>query len=205
LPRERLGAVSWIAGQRNNNPNTETVMRINKLTSTLAAVAAISAFALAAPAQLEAQRPLSLGVSAGLSLPNGDMADVLNSGYHIGGHLNLVPATFPVEIHFDVTYHSFDENNDILAPFTFTYLNVGANAAYVLPGIAVRPYLLGGIGMYMGKSDFGNVTSDTESELGFAIGAGARFVMSGISSFVQLRMNFVDDWTFMPISFGVLF
>jgi opacity protein-like surface antigen len=168
----------------------------------LVAVALVAAMTTAQTA--EAQRSFGLGVSGGLTLPTGDFGEVFNSGYHIGGHLNLAPASLPVELLFDVTYHSFEGDDDlVVTPFDFSFLSIAANAAYVLPGVSVRPYLMGGVGVYLGKADVEG--AERESDVGLSLGGGLRFPLSGLSSFLQARVNFVDDVTMIPISFGIVF
>jgi hypothetical protein len=138
-----------------------------------------------------------------MGIPTGEFADFQESGYHIGGHLNLAPASLPVELLFDVTYHNFSGNSDLVIPVDFSYFSVSGNAAYVFSGVGMRPYLMGGIGMYFGKADVDG--ADSESDFGFDVGGGLRFMLSGFSSFLQGRVNFVGDATFIPISFGVVF
>jgi hypothetical protein len=181
-----------------------TVVQPGRIGSLLAAAIITASALCAAPSLLLAQRSVMLGVSAGLSLPTGEMADAQTSGYHIGGQLTLAPAgAAPIEFIVDVTYHDFDGNSDMLFPFSFRYVNATANAAYVFPGLTVRPYVLGGLGLFMGKADLPG--ADSESDFGFSAGAGARFVLSGFSTFIQAKANFVSDHTFIPISFGVIF
>ncbi len=150
-----------------------------------------------------AQKTLSLGVSGGLSVPTGQFADFQASGFHVGGHLNLAPASLPIQILVDGTYHSFDGNLDLATPISVSYFGVAGNVAYVFPGASMRPYLMGGVGMYFGKADVPG--AESESEFGFNAGGGLRFVLSGLSTFLQVRANFVGDNTFIPISFGILF
>jgi opacity protein-like surface antigen len=133
----------------------------------------------------------------------GEMADFQGSGYHVAGHANLTPASLPVEIMLDGTFHSFDAKSNVPFGEKFSYFGAGAGAAYVFPGLSMRPYLLGGIGMYFGKADVPG--AESESEFGFNAGGGLRFVLSGFNSFLQARVNIVGDHTFVPISFGIVF
>ena len=150
-----------------------------------------------------AQRSITLGVSGGLSLPTGTMSDAFSSGYHVGGHLNFAPESSPVELMVDATYHSFGGNLDLPEPVDFSYFGISGSAAYMLPGENSQPYLMGGVGMYFGKADVEGAESD--SEFGFNVGGGIRFLLSGLSTFFQVRANFVGDNTFIPVSFGVMF
>jgi opacity protein-like surface antigen len=170
-----------------------------RITAAAAVFAALISFASAA----QAQRALSLGISGGLSLPMGEMADFQGTGYHVAGHANINSASLPFEILLDGTYHSFDAKSGAAFGEKFSYFGAGASAAYVFPGLTMRPYLLGGVGMFFGKADVPG--AESESEFGFSAGGGLRFVLSGFNSFLQARVNIVGDHTFVPISFGVVF
>ena len=163
---------------------------------------AVSALAFSASAA-SAQKTLSLGISGGLTIPTGEMADAQASGYHVGGHLNLAPESLPVELLFDATFHSFGGNLDLPLPVDFTTFGVSGSAAYVIGGTDMRPYLMGGIGMYFSKADVPG--ADSQSDFGFNFGGGVRFMLSGMTTFLQARANIVKDNTFIPISFGILF
>ena len=164
-----------------------------------------AALLLVGTSAAQAQKVFSVGVSGGLSLPMGDMSDVFASGFHVGGHVNIAPPSLPIEILLDGTYHGFEENSDLppAARFKFSSFDVSGSAAYAFSGMTMRPYIMGGVGMYFGKVDAPGAEND--SEFGFHAGAGLRFLLSGFNTFLQGRINFVGDFTYVPISFGILF
>jgi len=88
-----------------------------------------------------------------------------------------------------------------------------ANAAYTLPGVAVRPYVIGGVGMYSSKADVDG--AESSSDFGLNGGVGVRFALGGLSTFAEARFHniFVKDELsgekanvqFSPITFGIQF
>jgi hypothetical protein len=171
---------------------------------------------IAAPAALSAQssdRPVSVGVSGGLSLPLGDFGDVHNSGYSIAGHVYFKPASLKsLRFRGDVAYDrwdidGFNANTRSIA--------VAGNAVYDFPAQStsiVRPYVLGGLGLFSLKTSatsggFTNRSGDTN--LGVQVGGGLTFQLSGFSTFAEAKLVnvFRDESStrYVPITFGVRF
>jgi opacity protein-like surface antigen len=187
----------------------------------LAAVAAASP-ALAQDAATA--RPMTFGVSGGLSMPLGDFGDVVKSGFNVGAHLAFKPATLPVGIRVEGQFNRFGldvEGGDVLGIETDGNVQIisgTANAVFGVPAAssAFRPYLIGGVGLYnlkgSGSISFGGVTesgSDSETKFGLNGGAGIEFGLSGLATFVEARFHsvFTEDskTNFVPISFGIKF
>lgn len=167
--------------------------------------------ALSVPAAMTAQstsRTVSLGVSGGLALPTGDFGEGLSSGYSVAGHVFLKPAAIQsLRFRGDVSYDRWDiENTDA----SFRSLAGVANALFEVPAQAnatVRPYLLGGVGIFNGKVSGTNSESDTN--LGVQLGGGLTFQLSGFSTFLEAKYVNVfadgDNANWIPITFGVRF
>ena len=167
--------------------------------------------ALAAPMGLTAQsasRPVGLGMSGGLSLPVGDFGEGLDAGYSIAGHLFFKPAALTsLRLRADVSADSwaFDGTGS-----TFRTLGVIGNALYDFPTRSStsisRPYLLGGLGLVHSRDGEFDV-SDTN--LGFQVGGGLGFQLSGFSTFAEAKfVNVFGDGgsaRSLPITFGVRF
>ncbi len=173
---------------------------------------------VAGASTVEAQqaRPLSFGVAGGLSLPVQETGDVYKMGYHVQGMLGMQPATLPVGLRFDVHYGAFD--GDANTTVSFNSLGATANAILSLgtqaPG-AVSPYLIGGAGVYRTTFEqraFGSTPAgtDAQTKLGLNGGAGIRFGLAGMSTFVEGRYHsaFTEGGTrttMVPIVFGIMF
>jgi opacity protein-like surface antigen len=173
--------------------------------------------AIAAPAALSAQssdKPISLGVSGGLSLPMGDFGEGLSSGFNVTGHVYFKPASLKsIRLRGDVSFDRFtaDGNSD----FSFRSLGVAGNVVYDFPtesSSMIKPYVLGGLGLYNGKStvEIGSAeVSGSDTNLGIQAGAGVAFQLSGFSTFAEARLvNIFSDGNssrYVPIVFGVRF
>lgn len=153
-------------------------------------------------------------VSAGLSLPTGDLGDGWKLGYHLAGRMGFDVAP-KVRILVGVGLHAFplddrgtgvDGGNITVVPIMADIkLNLG------LPGASANPYLLGGIGMAnLSFSDLtyqGQLWLKGESETDFAVEIGGgvdfdRFFVQG--KFVNVFTE-GSDLTFIPFSFGLKF
>lgn len=172
--------------------------------------------ALAAPAALSAQtseKPVSIGVSGGLSLPTGDFGEGLNSGYNVTGHVYFKPASLQsIRLRADVSFDRFSVDG---LDANFRTLGLVGNAIYDFPTASssmIKPYLVGGLGLFNSKysQSIGEIEgSSSDSNLGIQAGAGVAFQLSGFSTFAEARLvNIFSDNTstrYVPIVFGVRF
>jgi len=177
----------------------------------------IAAFAglLALPLTVRAQRSVSVGVSGGVSVPMGDLADAVDLGYNVTGHLYYMRSTMKLGFRGDVGYDSWegkgsssalDANLSSLAFVANGIFNFGESTA------AMRPYLLAGAGMYRTKSSSevaGMESSSTSSDAGIQGGLGLTFKLSGFNTFLEARyVNIFSEGnstSFAPIVFGIRF
>ncbi len=169
--------------------------------------------ALPAMASAQESRPVSFGVSGGLSLPVGDFGDGFDSGFNITGHIAYKPASFTnLSFRGDVSFDSFGAK--VTDDLKFRALGVTANAVYAFPQTTpgvVRPYVLGGVGLYNGKVSGSPATDDSDSstDLGVQVGGGVNFQLSGFATFVEAKLVNVfgegDSLRWIPITFGIKF
>jgi opacity protein-like surface antigen len=162
-------------------------------------------------AQATADRPVSIGVSGGLSLPMGDLGDGVDAGYNLTGHLYFKPASFTaVRLRADVSWDSWKyKDNGVVDLGSLRTLGVSGNVIYDFPtsGTSVmRPYLLGGLGFYNSKASEGG--SESSSDMGIQAGIGLSFNLSGFSTFAEAKyVNVFSDGSanWIPITFGFRF
>lgn len=130
--------------------------------------------ALALGAQVaQAQAGLSLSMGAGAVIPTGNMADVNSMGWTGQAALRVKPAVSPLGFQVDAAYTRLGLENDIDGHSRM--LSGTANAVFAFPSAAVaRPYLIGGVGLYNGKTTVDGLGS-TDSETKFGANAGAGF------------------------------
>ena len=165
-------------------------------------VAAVGLTLAVPAASVEAQRPVSFGIVAGASMPTGDAGEVLNTGFNFGATMGFQPAMLPVGVRIDGLWNSFEY--DALDE-DFSVISVTGNAVLSLPMASMpmmSPYLIGGVGLY--SADAGEDT-DRANEFGFNIGGGLRFNLAGFSTFAEARYNKFEDWSYVPITFGIMF
>jgi hypothetical protein len=158
---------------------------------------------LGAPA--EAQRRTSVGLAAGASVPIGDLGDATSTGFHVLGTLSISgTASTPLGFRIDGMYNSLSGKSSGPDVNIWT---VNGNLVYAFPGgLTATPYLIGGAGWYNSKADGADEGSN---DLGINVGIGARFALSGFSTFAEVRFHnlFSDPNSaqLIPITFGILF
>jgi len=196
-------------------------------------MALVSALVLAiapqtAQGQRAAPRALSVGLGGGGSVPVGDFAKDVKTGWN--GHAFLQYQPFeqgPWAVRAEAQYTRSAYTDDLLTDvgavvgddLSNKVLYAGAAAAYHFGGSSgtVRPYVIGGLGLYEVtaslKDEDGITYSESESGFGFNGGAGLRFGGT-IGFFVEARFHQFSitprdglkaTSQFIPVSFGLVF
>jgi hypothetical protein len=174
---------------------------LSKLVLTAAALA-VSAGTAAA------QRP-QLSVGGGVAVPAGDLGEAQSAGWHGQISMGYRPPMYPVGFRVDGLYH--DMAGDFAGASSFRTAAVSGNVVLEAPALAVRPYLIGGVGYYNTKFQ-GNASRDG---VGLNGGVGLKFRLADLESFVEARYHTAMDAIgpdgseraarFVPITFGVSF
>lgn len=172
----------------------------------LAAAAAVMLTGVELSAQ--SSKPVSLGIAAGAAIPIGDFANAYNTGYNGTVSLGLSSVGSPLGLRFEGAYNKFLGRNDVGVNQPDSRIIAGtANLVYSLPGVGIRPYLIGGGGYYGLKLDTPNAQS--VNKFGINGGVGALFPLSGFNAYVEARFHnvFTDvsSTQFIPVTFGILF
>lgn len=146
-----------------------------------------------------------LMVGGGLTMPQGDYADAVKSGYHGMAGLNFGVLGAPLGIRVDAGYHlnDFDLPGDPDAASNL--IAVSGDVVYTFLSAGPKPYILGGItwGSWKCSGDDCALT-DSESDTGFNVGGGIRF--GGI--FAEARYLSIGgdlDLKVVPITVGFSF
>lgn len=178
---------------------------------TLAAALTLGAAAAGtADAQLAGSRAVSFGIAGGATVPLGDAADLHDVGFNLMGLVNVQPAFLPVGARFDVMYHSLGGKGSELPGSLTSDLNVLAGTANAVLTVSntgtVRPYVLGGVGVY--NLDTDGVT-ESVTKFGLNGGGGIEFGLGGFNAFVEARLHsvFTDEsnTNLVPVVFGLRF
>ena len=182
-----------------------------------AAVLALSLM-LGAPAVHAQGAEFALG--GGLGLPLGDFDDGAKLGWHGLAAVSVVPEGWPVGLQFDGSYQQFSLEDDAVPGFTglkTRFIMGTANIVFKFKSSeesTFRPYLIGGPGIYNGKTtaddDPGDVLGGGETDFGINAGAGFDFKAGGAGLFIEGRFHNVftgggSDTQFIPITVGIRF
>lgn len=188
---------------------------------------AIAALPVASGAQERAPRALSVGLGGGGTVPVGDFANDVKTGWNGLAYFQYQPVSEgPWAVRAEAQYSSAKYTDDFLNfvgatagdDLTNKVLYAGASALYhVKGGTGVRPYFIGGLGLYeltaSLKDQSGISTSDSETGFGFNAGAGIRFG-GALGFFLEARFHQFSitpeggeksTSQFIPISFGITF
>lgn len=177
-----------------------------KRTSITVAAMAVAIFSSASMAQ--STKPISVGISGGAAIPAGDLADDYNTGFN--GTLSIGFRSYgsPIGIRIDGMYNKLSVRDDRIVSLPDAIItSANANLVYALPGTGIRPYLIGGGGVYGTKLDVSGAR--TESDLGLNGGIGAAFPLSGFNTFIEARFHHIftegGSTQFVPVTFGISF
>lgn len=146
-----------------------------------------------------------LMVGGGLTLPRGDYADGVKSGYHLMGGLLFHAPGAPLGIRADAGYHLNDLDVAGDPDAKSNILAVSGDAVYAFPGVGARPYVLGGVTWASIRCRGDDCLSDnSDSDVGYNIGGGVN--LGGI--FAEARYVKIGgdvDAAFIPITVGFRF
>jgi opacity protein-like surface antigen len=154
-------------------------------------------------------------IGGGSTLALGDFGDFFNNGPHGVLGLSFQPSGFPLGIRIDGMYHRISGDEDALGfdDLNTQIINGTGNLVYSFSTsteTAIRPYLLGGGGVYNIKAVGDDVLGDAESDTKFGINAGAGFdyrATETLGIFLEGRFHLIftegDNTNVLPISLGV--
>ena len=174
--------------------------------SLVAVVASTVTLSSAAAAQTFGS-PLTFGIAGGVSIPLGDFADFAGTGWHAGGLVEWNTPTSPIGVRAEGVYHKFGEKGENYPSMIAGLVNLVWNFPMTQP-YTVRPYLIGGAGIYDERCD----GCPSQTKAGLNGGGGITIPLTGFSTFVEARFHIVFDSntsqsnsTFVPISVGIHF
>jgi Outer membrane protein beta-barrel domain len=182
-------------------------MGITRITNR--AVVALAAGSLWAAA-LPAQRPVSLGVGGGVSLPTGTFGGAAQAGWHALGALVLSSPMQPLGLRVEGTYHHFALDDAVTAASgARTVAAATGNVTYRLPATrsAFSPYVITGLGAYRAGCA-GDTACDATTRFGWNAGLGTRWYLRGVRGFVEARYHRTTSGgaavPWVPVTFGLL-
>jgi Outer membrane protein beta-barrel domain len=169
----------------------------------LLSAAALLAAAAPAAAQIPAITPFSFEVRAGLALPQGDLGDALETGWSLGGTAtyHFFPTLGVYAGYSMATFGAGDEIEEEAGDGTYrdSGFDFGLRFAPPTPLIPIDPWIrAGGVYHKLEAEDFDDpeANGDTDSSLGFQVGAGLGFGFGPISltpGVIYTRYDVEDD------------
>jgi opacity protein-like surface antigen len=191
---------------------------------------ALSTSAAHAQTAVGPTRPVSFGVAGGLSIPTGDAGDLFASGFNVDALLEVQRPASPLAFRFEAGYQRLELKDDIRDLFEELGGDIDVNARifsglanvlYKFPGTTVRPYVLGGVGVFnLGGSASISGFEEFEEELdteesgsttsfGYNVGGGLEVPLSGITVFGDVRFQQIridgSGFNIVPIKVGIRF
>lgn len=161
----------------------------------------VAALLLIVPTAVEAQPRLMLG--GGFTAPNGAITDAADPGYHIRAALHVGIPTLPVALRADGALHRLGSKDAALEDPEF--LEGSLSVVYMLPGISLRPYLLGGAGTYRVETGAAGATT-TVSDTGVHAGFGVVLGQLGLGAYAEIRYVHISSDTttrLIPLTLGI--
>ena len=134
---------------------------------------AVLGLAVILVAQAAHAQAMSFGFGGGVVVPTGTLGDGNSTGYSGTALLRVQPPASPVGFQIDAFYTRFGLDGGVDGHSRM--IGGTANAVFAFPGASMaRPYLIGGLGLYNGKTTITGVGS-SEAQTKFGINAGAGF------------------------------
>jgi hypothetical protein len=163
---------------------------------------------------LEAQSSISLGVGGGPSLPEGDIADGVNTGWNALVTAELASPMHPWGLRLDVAYSRFGYSDEAVAAVGGAGNQTAGSATvgvlYRLPKVTspVQAYVIGGLGAYRTECSLGP-GCDSRVRYGWNYGLGAKFFFLGLENFIEIRGHRTKsqsaDVHYFPLTLGIMF
>ena len=152
------------------------------------------------------QRPIFIGLAGGVSLPQDDLSDGVNAGWHALGTIGLSTLMQPLGLRLDVAYNRFEftdvDGNQSVGSATL-------NATYRLPltNSPMSPYLISGLGAYRTECSLA-AGCDASTKFGWNVGLGTKLYV-GFRSFIEARYHRTRrgdaSVNYFPLTFGLMF
>jgi Outer membrane protein beta-barrel domain len=198
---------------------------------TSAATLGVALVALAAASPLAAQKAgVGFGGSIGANVPNGDFSDGAKTGLVANGFVGI--GTGRVGLRGELFWSRSDLDNAVIRKVgnavlpsdgignvsgNVNLVGASANLVFALSQSIVKPYVIGGVGVYRRRvaQDIGGTIDefrslrDTQTDVGYNGGVGISIGGVGPSLFLEARYVSVatspDKTKFVPVVIGFTF
>ncbi|HKO16680.1 MAG TPA: outer membrane beta-barrel protein [Gemmatimonadaceae bacterium] len=170
------------------------------LAITIAAAAPLGAQA-SSPATIQTIPYPAVGLSAGISIPAGGLSRSRVAGFNLAALAEFHTPTEPLGIRGELQYQYFGKKADVTGATSSSSLGATVDVVYHVPQQQVRPYLLGGLGLY--------VIQHQGTYPGVNVGTGLTIPLPGMTAFAEIRAHTAltqgPSYVTIPLTFGVTF
>ena len=179
--------------------------------TTITIVGAVTLGAAATASDARAQMAVSAGVGGGFTAVTGDASRVWDAGgFHMQGMVAFGRAASAVGFRTDIMYQRFTSSLAGEAGRTSDLAGI-VSVAYSPTTYLLKPYVLGGVGVYRSTDNFDapQIHEEPITRLGASAGVGARLSFVRFGTFVEARFHRIfgatRDVDFVPVTVGVMF
>jgi opacity protein-like surface antigen len=150
---------------------------------------AVLGLAVVLVAQAAHAQAMSFGLGGGIVVPTGTLSDGNSTGYSGSALVRVQPPASPVGFQVDAFYTRFGLQGGVDGHSRM--IGGTANAVFAFPGASMaRPYLIGGAGVYSGKTTItGLGSSDSQTKFGLNAGAGFDFGVGKAKLYAEGRFH----------------
>jgi hypothetical protein len=173
----------------------------------LFAASLTAAFLLGLAPGASAQAPVQtvpfpiFGVGGGISIPAGGVAKDRAPGFNLVGLAEFRTPSEPLGIRAEALYQYFGAKQNSVGVESSNNFAALINVVYHAPRSQVRPYVIGGMGLYH-ISDHGN-------NAGVNGGVGVTIPLTGMGAYAEVRLHAAltqgPSFVTLPITFGITF
>src|SRR4051812_20401964 len=152
-----------------------------------------SVLALLVVTPVVARAQVGFGLAAGAVVPNGSLGNAYDAGYHLQASVRLGLPLAPLGFRIDGTYDNFARKSSTGSSGSWQTTGAAVNAVASLPALPGL-YGTGGLGYYWSKSEVTSGVfsgSGTAKDVGYNIGAGFHFALTGFGAFVEARYTHI--------------
>jgi hypothetical protein len=142
-----------------------------------------------------------IGIGGGISIPAGGIAKDRQPGFNLDAMAEFRTPSEPLGLRGEVLYQYFGASKNAVNATDANAVAFLVNVVYHAPQSQVRPYLIGGMGLY-------HVT-DSGNSAGFNVGTGLTIPLTGMGAYAEARLHFAlsqgPSFVTVPVTFGITF
>ena len=176
------------------------MQRLSALLAFLALLATSRTLVAQAPPTSSMPVPI-VGIGGGISIPAGGIAKDRQPGFNLDAMAEFRTPNEPLALRGEVLYQYFGKDQNVANATTANTVAFLINVVYHAPKSQVRPYLIGGMGLYH--------ISDNGNNAGFNVGTGLTIPLTGMGAYAEARVHFAlaqgPSFVTVPITFGITF